>query len=411
MNLRKLFIGLSLAGFLSTAFAGVPHVPVPAEVEDVKQIMRLAGTDKIFLLQTRRNFETGNLQHPETAVDIDIYLSFFTIDSIDEHFAPIYANYMSRDYARKLVLALQTPAAKLSLRLDQIQAESGFSAAKAAFEKMSSVDQRTLNVFRRSDAWLSFINAQNNATSDIKNAFDEWSKEIMHVRGKNTRKQLADMLEVEIQNEANDADQTAIPSLDDRITRTGMRSFDQEARLTAEMIRKIARLSRRIDRDNKELDLKSVLKPENLVTREGLESGNLIVLTAENMFEEHAKANDALSADYDRALDNIVMTPENRQKAIERNNKQMADILDIQLRTAERMRTFLELEKQILAFCETQLGKVKVQDDKLLFDIAGSAQTYNTLLAKIRIENEEMMKLEKEDIERRKQVAESMRTM
>ncbi|MDR3481899.1 MAG: hypothetical protein P4L91_14430 [Burkholderiaceae bacterium] len=408
MQLRKLLIAIGLAGFASAALADAPAVANPAAIDEVKQILHLAEVDKLAVFNFHRHIEQGNLQHPELAVDTDLYLSFLTEEAIDDHLAPIFAKYLSQNYADKLLAALQTPIGRTSTRIELMQFESGEAAARAAWAKLSPGDQRAFNEFRRSAPYLSFVNAQNLGGSEIRTEFDTWTTEVMAARGALARKQLASLFEEEIKSESQDADGSG-PALADRITRTGMRSFDQEMRLSVQMIRNTARLSQRIVREDQQLNLQSVLKPENLVTREGIEAGNLTVLTAQNLFAEHRKANEAITAEYERGIDNIPMTAENRQKLKDGNSRQLAELLDIQLRDAERTQNVLELEKQILALCESQLGKTTLQDGIIMFPAGGTAQAYNTLIAKVRAEADEADKIEKEDTERRLRIVESIK--
>jgi len=411
MMMRKMILTACLSGAALMAHAGATHVTVPADVDDVKQIFRLLNFEKTTLSALRRNFDAGNQANPATAVDLDTYLSFVTFDAIDDHFAPVFAKYMSRDYARQLIPALQSQAGKLSMRLDGIESESGLSAARAAFAKFSPADQRAVLALRKSNPYLSFVNAQSNAIPEDREVFKAWSAEVMHVRARQVRKELAEMIEAELKIEKDEVEDTTAPPPSGRLNPTGMRSFDRQTIVEYESIRKFARLSRRIARDNAQLDLGSIMKPANLITREGLEAGNLTILTAEAVFDEHAKASDALSAEYDRAIANIPMTAEIRQQLSAQDNKNMTQIIDIQLRESEHLRTLLELAKQVLALCETQLGKSKLSDGKLVFSNDEGVQGYNTLLAKMRNENEEIKKIEEESFERRRQSAERLKAM
>ena len=409
MPLHKLLLGACLAGAILSANQALAQVNDPADADDMKQIFRLLNMEQTILSGMHHGFELGNQAHPEHAVDVDTYLSFVTYDTIDEHFAPIYARYMSKNYAKQLIPSLKTPGARLSLRLSEVEHDSGFPAARAMFSKLSHSDQNAVNALRNSNPYKSFANAQSNSNSETRAMFDEWSEHVMDERAKQVRKQLAEVWEAELQIEKDDKEEPDTPPPTARINRTGMRAFDQEVLVTYDTLYKVARLSRRMTSDTRQLNLDKVLSPANLVTKEGLEASNLTVLTAENLFDSHRKAMDAISADYDRAMAAIPMTPEMRAKINNQDNKDMTDMLDIQLREAEHLGNWLEIAKQILNFCEGQLGKISVKDGVLQLNGKDQVQAYNTLIAKLHSESDEIKKVDDEDFARRQRSAERMK--
>lgn len=396
-----LVLGASIASTMLPAYAADARVANPASVEDVKQVFRLSGLDKVVLTYMRRNIEVENRAKPESALETDVYLSFATPDAIAEHLAPIYANYLSSDYAQKLIPALQTRIGKLSVRLTLIEAESGLDAAKLVFAKMPLEDRREINAFQASVTFKSLLNAEQNASKESRAMFREWSGEVVKSRARQVRKEIANLLESEMQKESESSFDTAAVS-SNRLPRIGVRAFDQEASATFETLRRQARMRRQFARENSQLNLADVLKAENLVSREGLETGNLSILAAENVFSAHAKAYETLWAEYDKTILNIPMAPERRQELMANNDRESAVVFDIQVREAERMRTLLELEKQILAFCESHLGKIEYKDGKLIFQSDEDLTTYNTLIAQVRKEYEEIQNIGKEDLDRRK---------
>ncbi|MET3131560.1 putative kinase [Oxalobacteraceae bacterium GrIS 1.11] len=411
MLLRNLLLVVTLGvGALPLAQAAA-HVAAPANVSEVRQVMRLAAIDKIVLLEMRRGVETRNRSKPDSVLDIDIYLTFATSDAIIEHMAPIYANYLSRDYAQKLIVALQTPTGKLATRLKLIQFESGQEAVQAAFNQLPASERSAVNAFNNSVTYTSLINTQLNAKDESGAMFSQWTSEVLETRVKQVNHEIADILEKELRMDASarsDFANSAMPA--PHLSRTGMRAFDQEAQAALHYMRRSALLARQFDRENRQLNLKSVLEPANLISREGLEAGNLTILSAENMYGARIKAYDTLALDYERNIQNILMPAEQRQRLSAQNASQKAKIFDIQVRQSERLGTFFQLEKQLLTFCENRLGKITIGADKMLqFGTDEDATSFNTLLAQIRKEDEELQGILKEDNDRRKQAVDSVR--
>ncbi|MES2298834.1 MAG: hypothetical protein V4582_17450 [Pseudomonadota bacterium] len=413
MYVRNLMLTLALA--LASVAPAVAAAPMPnaASVEEVGQVMRLAAMDKLAIASIRRGIESGNRGGPESAIDADIYMTFVSSDSIVAHMAPLIATYLSHDYAAKLIAGLRAPAAKTAVRLRLLHSEAGIEAARAAFRKLPPAEQRAVNAFTDSLVYKSLLNAENKAQPEIQTMFRDWSGEEMEGRAKRVRKQMADLIEQELRLEgaAADGEAAADLNLPNQLPRTGMRSFDEETLVSLESMRRNVRMNRQFALESKALKHEDVLKPENLVTRQGLEAGNLTLLAAQNLFETHAKAYESLGAEFDRRVDAIPMSDEHRKKSRAQYAQQTAALFDLELRTAEHVRTIIEVEKQILALCESLLGKIEIENGKMVVRSNADVLRYNTLLAQIRREEDEIKQIEAEDVERRKQIAARLRAM
>ena len=372
----------------------------PADVADVQQILRLTKMDQAMLSRIRRDIETTNRQDPANFVDMDIYMQPFTVDAINEHVAKSLAPYIAYDYAQKLLKDLGKSPAKNSIRLEEIERMQGIDAARAEFKRLPPAEQKTINEFRSSAAYLSLINGMTNSKDERTAMFAQWSKEEVQARVSRANKVIEELMDtgLKLEKEEFERNEVALPN---RIPRTGVRSFDQESRVSFEYLRANLRQNIEFAEEVKKLDFSNVLAPQNLVTRKGLEEANLTLLAAENIFDNNAKRHETMRNAYNTALENIIMTPSHRQEVIASNNKSMARVVDLRIRRSEYMRNILELEKQILSLCEKRFGKIKLEAKTLMFDSEEDLKQYNGLIKQVTQVNQELLNMEKEDLEYR----------
>ncbi|MFZ6778210.1 hypothetical protein ACO0LD_15365 [Undibacterium sp. Ji83W] len=399
MLVCRLLIVLFLSSLASFAEAAGIQINNPARIEDVQKIVSTFGIDQGMQNAIRRDVENNNRTKPELFFDQEIYMRPFTVDAINLHTSTVLAKYISHDYAQKLLKELPKPVGKISTRLWLIEMNQNLDAARSEFNKLSPADRKAVNEFRSSPTFLSMLNALNNSKEERKEELAAWSGNEMQGRVRQARKSIAELMEISIKLGKDEVGENL--KLSERIPLTGQRFFDQEARLTFEYLRANIKQNVRFSEELKALDLANVLKPANLTSHQGIENGNLVILTAENMFDDNSKRYDSLRASYTDALEKIVMSPQQRQEIIAVNKKNMEEILDLRIRRNEHLRAFLELKKQVLALCESSYGKIKVDGDTLLFDNDQDVNKYNSLAKQINIERQALLDLEKQDLEER----------
>ncbi|MBC3918938.1 hypothetical protein H8L32_15715 [Undibacterium sp. CY18W] len=399
LSLSCLAYMVSMASMAPVAQAAVIPVTNPARVEDVQQIVRIFGIDQGIQNVIRRDLENNNRTKPETYLDQDIFMRPFTVDAINLHTSTVLAKYLSSDYAQKLLKELPKPIGKISTRLWQIEMNQNLDAAKAEFNKMPPADRKALNEFRATPTFLSMLNALRNSKDERNEELGNWSKNEMQARVRQARKSIAELMEIGLKLEKEELGDNV--KLSDRITLTGQRVFDQEARLTFEYLRANIRQNLQFSEELKALDLGNVLQPANVTTRQGLENGNLTLLSAENMFDNNSKRYDSLRATYTEAMERIVMTPQQRQEIVAENKKNMEDILERRLRRNEHLRAFIELKKQVLALCESRFGKIKFEGGSLIFENDQDLNQYNGLVKQINAERQALLDVEKEGLDDR----------
>jgi hypothetical protein len=410
MFLRNLVLIAALGAAVPAALCAPAQPATQASLDDIAQVLRLSGTDKTTAISIRRGIEMGNRKLPESAVDTDIYLSFVTNEGIVARLAPLYAKHLTGEYVSKLIAAYQTPVGKQVARLQLVESESGGPAVQAMFRKLSPTDQRAVNAFMGAATFKSLINAGNKSSDDARAMFSQWSTEVMSERTRQVRTSMANIIELEIKAEQEELrSEAADAALAARVPRTGMRSFDQESMASFNLMRKFVRLDRKFSADLKQANMDDVLKPENLVTRQGIETGNFSLLMIESLFDAQNKANEELVQEYDRTVAKIAMTADQRSDFVARDTSQKAELFDFQLRMSERVRALIAINKNMLAFCESRLGKTKIEDGALMFPSDADVTAYNTLVAQQNKEQAQIKQLVAEDIERRKQAADQLR--
>ncbi|BBB60057.1 hypothetical protein UNDKW_1784 [Undibacterium sp. KW1] len=394
---------LLLVLFLSSlaSFSGAAGIPIknPAALEDVQQIVSTFGIDQGVQNAIRRDLENNNKTKPELYFDPVIYMQPFTVEAINKHISVVLAKYISSDYAQKLLKELPKPAGKISTRLWRAEMNQSLDAARGEFNKLSPADRKAVNDFRSSPTFLSMLNALNNSREERQEELGNWSGNEMRARVQQSRKAIAELMEISIKLEKEEIDENV--KLSERIPLTGQRSFDQEARLTFEYLRANIKQNLRFSEELKALDLANALKPATLTSRQGIENSNLAILAAEAMFDNNSKRYDSLRASYTDAIEKIVMSPQQRQDVIANNKKNMEDILELRIRRNEHLRAFLELKKQVLALCESRFGKIKVESDTLVFDNEQDVNQYNSLVRQINAERQALLDMEKQDLDER----------
>ncbi len=399
MLVCRLLLVLFLSSLASFSYAvGIP-IKNPAALEDVQQIVSTFGIDQGVQNAIRRDLENNNRTKPELYFDPVIYMQPFTVEAINQHISIVLAKYISSDYAQKLLKELPKSAGKISTRLWRAEMNQGLDAARSEFNKLSPTDRKAVNDFRSSPTFLSIVNALNNSREERQEEMGNWSGSEMRGRVQQARKVIAELMEIGIKLEKEEVDENV--KLSERIPLTGQRSFDQEARLTFEYLRANIKQNLLFSEELKSLDLANALKPVNLVSRQGIENSNLAILAAETMFDNNSKRYDSLRASYTDALEKIVMAPQQRQEIIANNKREMENILEKRIKRNEHLRAFLELEKQVLALCESKFGKIKVDNGSLLFESDQDVNQYNSLVRQINAERQALLDLEKQDIDER----------
>ncbi|WP_170133645.1 hypothetical protein [Undibacterium pigrum] len=407
MSLYRLLTVLILSGMtLIASAAGIP-ISNPARVEDVQEILRIFAFDQKIKTAIRREVENSNNTKPETYLDPEIYLRPFTVEAINLRMSVVVSKYISNDYAQKLLKDLSKPIGKISTRIDREEMNRGSDVAKSEFMKLSPADRKAVNDFRSSANYLSFLNALKNSTDERKEMVGQWAKEEMQGRANLARKVIAEMTAQYLKAEQEDKMESLNPS--DRIPLTGLRYFDQEARLTYEYLRANIKQSKKYSEEIKSLDLAKVLKAESLTTRQGLENSNLTVLSAENIFSNNTKHFESLRTAYGEASQRIVMPQQQREEIIAGNKSSTERIFDLQIRHDEQLRIFLELVKQVLSLCENRFGKIKFVDNTLHFETDADLKQYNDLIKRINVTVQAIKDLEKEDLEYRTQALETFK--
>lgn len=387
---------VSLASFVEAAVIPVTN---PARVEDVQQIVRIFGIDQGVQNAIRRDMELNNRTKPESYLIPEIFMRPFTVEAINLHTATVLAKYLSSDYAQKLLKELPKPVGKISTHLWQTEMNQGLDAAKAEFSKLSPVDRKALNEFRATPTFLSMLNALRNSKDERTEELGSWSKNEMQARVRQTRKSIAELMETALKLEKETQDGAV--KLSDSIPLTGLRSTDQVARLTFEFMRSNIRQSIQFSEDLKTLDLGKVLQPANLTSREGLESSNLAILSAENMFDNNSKRFDSLYGAYTSAMEKVVMAQQQKDEIIADQKKTLEAIVDVRIRRNEHLRAFLELVKQVLALCENRFGKIKVDGSNLVFETDQDVNQYNSLIKQVKAERLALLDVEKQELDER----------
>ncbi|MES2036225.1 MAG: hypothetical protein V4495_00185 [Pseudomonadota bacterium] len=395
MFVYRFLMVLLLAGM--TLIAGAAGIPIsnPAKVEDMQQIVHIIGFDQSIQTAIRRDVENTNTAKPEAYLDVEVFMRPFTVDAINLHVSTVMAKYLSNDYAQKLLKELPKPAGRNSTRIAQFEMNQNMDAARREFKKLSPADQKSVNEFRISPTYLSLLNALTNSLEERKEMLGNWSRDELQGRIHSARKVIAELMERGLKAEKEE--NTDNLNLSDRIPLTGLRSFDQESRLTLNYLRANLKQNLQFSEELKTLQLDKLLLPLSLTTRQGLENSNLSILATETMFDNNSKRFDSLRAAYTTALEKIVMPAQKREELAVSNRNSMERILDFRLRRNEHLRTYIELVKQILSLCENRFGKIKFEANSLIFDNDQDMNQYNAMIKQIDVEIQALHELDKED--------------
>jgi hypothetical protein len=344
-------------------------------------------------------------------MDADILFAGITADGAADRLAAIYAPHISSEYAAKLLADLMTPTGRLAGRLEYLSVESGPQAVKAEFAKLSPKDMRALNEFHASLPYRALLNAQNKSSAEGRKMFASWGEEIMKARINVVRDEMVAFAEAQLKSEKSEVPVDVLASTPAHLTRTGLRPLDQSFEVIYGTMRRYASLYGNFVREVRKVDLKSVLSPERLVTREGIESGTLAVMTAEKLINDFYAQAETLSTDADQSLSRISMPPEYRQQLNASFTRQLGATMELRMRAAEHERTIMEIAKRILAFCEERQGKITLRNGAPLFQDAADVETYNGLLQQLRKEAAQEQGIVRESDSIRRESVDKMKSM
>ncbi len=409
MNFYRLrFIPVLIVCTLLTTYTYAANVSNPADVQDVKSLMQIFQIDKSIQNVIRADIEQNNRLHPELYVDIETTMNPLTLNAISDRLAPHLANVIPKEYAKKLLKDLETPAGKNVLYLDRMFTEQGKNAAAAAFNKLSAAEKKATNDFRNGNGYRLLLNAILHPQPEIQTDLRAWAASLSQARIQKARQSMAAVLEKSIQAD-QEGDTYSSQLLPATIPKTGIRSIDTEMALTLEFYKKMNQIESKFSQEFNRTEFSKILDPQNLVSRTALEQAQLNLLTAESIIDQRAPLIEKLLKNYFEDLNNIPMPANEKQLMRAQNEREAMISMENSMKLMELTGKSIELRKQLLNLCQENLGKIKFEDQKLIFSDEAALSNYNQLVAQLNQNLDESQRFDRDRLDRKRSMARSLR--
>ncbi|MBR7784371.1 hypothetical protein, partial [Undibacterium luofuense] len=147
--------------------------------------------------------------------------------------------------------------------------------------------------------------------------------------------------------------------------------------------KKMNQIESKFSQEFQRTDFNKILDPQNLVSRTALEQAQLNLLTAESIIDQRAPLIEKLQKNYFEDLNNIPMPANEKQLMRAQNEREAMISIENSMKLMELTGKSIELRKQLLNLCQENLGKIKFENQKLIFADEVALSRYNQLVAQL----------------------------
>lgn len=391
--------------------AGAAVVENPANLEDVKQALKLYQFDRLWYEAWRRQVSEQNRLYPDSprTFALESVSDVVTVDSMAEKFAQELRKFWAANYASQFLKEAQSPTAKLSLKLEMVLNESGNEAAKAFFLKLTPKEREAINTYRASLPYLSMLNALTQLKSLKGEFITNWITGIFNQRISTNRIQAAEFLEAFVRNNQSEDKFDLLPYVKKPIP-TGIRAVDAEFQLIYQLQRKKAQHMDNFNRLVPQNYIDKLLMAENYVDVVKLEEGLLKLSEYDGYYQNLFNEMEAVLDTYFQTVSSLPYEKADRQERLQKEQSSMVRALNNLLKEAEFARNLHEVTRKMLNLGIQNKGRIKFSNNTLVFEDNAALIQYRSLYAELVQISEQLVQFNKEVIQTNQKAIQSLRS-
>lgn len=380
--------------FLLTLITSIVHAQYVSASEHlmaVKTALRTFSFGELVIHGMKQGMEEKRTRDPEHAANEEKFPDGISPEAIINRVAPIYMQYLTYEEAVEVTRFFHTPTGHKLLTAYKSKAQMG---RKAPIEEMGMtiLERRHLNSFLDGNVWRRFDEAHNKAAEEMKAALIRlWNETGYRSTVSPFTKRLANLIENRADESSNSAEtensMTASTSDPNAVY------LDQVVRLAQTSRRRTETLREEYKTGIKKLELGAVLLPANLVSKDRIDAGRDKIMQLETLLDTQIGGIVRETEEFygkAKALEG----PESLRRTIgEGLDRGFRRSLGWHVSFGENQRMLFDVCRRLIAFSESRLGKISLEDGRLLFDEAADLDMYRALRAQLdaQVEREDQL--------------------
>lgn len=350
---------LVLASCVTVAETGTDR----ARLEAARRLIIALDFGKIFMFGINQGYARQVQQNPEKANEMRWVLEKFTPEGAIERLAPIYAEYLTASQSDELRKFYSSgPGRKIWVAIS----EAALAQKPPTIPTLTPEENRQVNAFNNSVALRTMNTAQAAIKVKSENAGKLWMQEIVQNNLRQTGRQVADALDPAGTGTASNNGAPSGPMAE---FVTIMRDYNERNQ------KSILAFQSSTDA----IDLATVLKPGNLTSRQGIAEGRSKLDRYETVFTRRWREYDASTDELMQSLRQVRVSEEIRNSFMAGAEKGMSTAYERALRMQENQRNLLAIFREMLNLADEKFGKIRFEENRLIFESAQDLQAYETL--------------------------------
>ncbi|HYD59413.1 MAG TPA: DUF2059 domain-containing protein [Noviherbaspirillum sp.] len=378
-------------------------------LDTVKRMMRSMSMSELVLEGARNSIEANRATNPDRAEALSKWLDNMTPEAITDRIAPIYAKHVSQADAEALARFFHSATGRKFFALIRESAGSnGIPPHLAA--RLTAAERAAIANFERGRAMQNFNMARPALTAEVKRELGEWWQSLgAPTTAPAYAQRLAAILESQL-NEGQPGNSIS-RSEANRPTDPASDYMEKFISLAEESGNRVTQSRNTYSAKLEQLDLPSLLVPENLVSKDRLRTGQEVLGRFEDLLEVQLATINREHEDLHRKVKALEGPSAVRAEALAGFERGLAKNLDWYIRFGENQRTLIELMRRILELSESRFGKISVLEKRLIFEYQADLEVFRSLSRKLTAESEREDELLKEWADRQRAIVQRLKGM
>ena len=369
IRLARMLLALCLASSITMASAE----PVDrARLEAARRFVVTLGIADLFIAGIKLGYADQARKDPEKANEMRWILEKFTVDSTIDRLTPIYAKHLTTSQFNELNSFYQTT---LGQKIWQVYSKAAVTRLPPVLPQLTPEETRKVNSFVNGSKALHALNAAEAAINkDLESLAKSWAQEILLDNLGNARHQLADVLDPEGSKGKNSDAAPPIGPMAEFVTI--LRTFYEQN----------LKSTNQLQIDIEAIDASTLLKPANLTSRQGIAEGRNKIDRYEALLARRWREYNAITDQLTQSLKNIRIDQKTRENLLAGVEKGLSGAYERALRSQENQRNLVAIFRDILTLADEKFGKIKAEENRLIFDSNADLQTYELLFERLKKE-------------------------
>lgn len=384
IRLIKIILAALSVLFAINAVAAEPNEG--EQLRAIKQMLSALKIGELYVDIAKKKLLEATQERPETAKDLEWLSAQITAPEAAERLAPAYAKYLTRAQADELRIFFTVPPGSKYWPGFLEQVATGKPSFPAA---LNWQERQSLDAFMsRSSGWRILNQLHNTSFPELGPALRRWIEEIVERRNAVLARQLADTLE---------RGQGPGSSGKDTPPAAGGQGLVPEFfAIVRDLGERNAAIVGRLVRRANEFELNTVLAPANLLSRDGIENGRRKLELYEAELSKSQREQNQLYDEFSQRLRTLPGPASSRDPFVQKTEQGIAIAYERSLRAEENQRRLLSIMRQILSFAEERLGRINLQDNRLIFADINDLRLYESLRQQLEAEAKVEMEIAQE---------------